>query len=111
MSEKRSFHNSYEMKKQTVSSTTKTKLQLRMSHMDRHLPGNRSAQNLNLSTQVFLSSIVSQMTTSILQLLNDKAHKNRRAQRALDNKPELSRHFKVDTNSQVDETLKSNKNC
>lgn len=111
MSDKRSCLNSYEMKKQTVSSTTKTKLQLRLSHVSRHLQGNRSAQNMNLSNQVFLSSIVTHMTASILKLLNSKAYNNRGVQRALDNKPELSRRFKDDTNSQVDETSKSSKNC
>lgn len=103
MSGKRSCHKSCKVKKQTFSSTTKAKLQSPASHVDGLLQENHPVQHLSLSTQVFLPVIIKYMTTNILQLVSNKAHNNCRVQRAVDNNPELSHHFKDDTNSLVDE--------
>ncbi|XP_004441714.1 PREDICTED: histone H2A-Bbd type 1-like [Ceratotherium simum simum] len=96
MSEKRSCQNSSRLKKQTFSCSTKAKLHFPVSHMDRHQQENHSAQQLSLSTPVFLSAIRKYVTNNILELVGNESHNNRRIRRAVDNAEQLSHLFEDD---------------
>ncbi|CAD7682807.1 unnamed protein product [Nyctereutes procyonoides] len=103
MSGKRSSQNSCRLGKQTLSSSTKTKLKFSVSHEDHLLQENHPAQHLRFSSQVCLSAILKYVATNILELVGNEAHNDCRVQRAVNNNMQSSHLFGDDTTSQVSE--------
>ncbi|XP_044090615.1 histone H2A-like [Neovison vison] len=101
MSGKRSSQTSYRLGKQTSSCSTKTKLQVPMSHVEPVLQEHQPVQNLSFSSQVCLSAILKYVATNILELVGNEAQHNCRVQRAVNNNMQNSRLFEDDTTSQL----------
>ncbi|XP_002720052.1 histone H2A-Bbd type 1-like [Oryctolagus cuniculus] len=65
-------------RKPNVSRSTRAELQFPVSRVDRHLHHDRYAQRLSSSTPVFLAGVLEYLTSNILELAGEEAHKNSR---------------------------------
>lgn len=109
MSGNRSYHSSDGLRKRTLPCTMKTKLQFSKSHVDHHLQGNQDAHNQNLTTQIYLSAILKNVSSNVLKLVSDETQSNCKIHRAKDNYPQLHHVFDKDAKSQVREMLRCGK--